>query len=196
MPSIDRASISAYILAGGNSSRFGSDKARALLDAQPLIQRVAESLREHANSLTAFARHGGDYDDLGIQTIADVYPGDGPLAGLHAALHDATTGWVLLVSCDFIVIKPQWLTLLLNAATDIAPAIAFRHEFWEPLFALYSRSLLPMVESHLSRRQLAMQHLLDAAGAIAVPMPRDWPVNAHINTPGELAQARDRWGRR
>ena len=75
-----------YILAGGRSSRFGSDKARAVLDGEPLIKRVARMAMPIAESTTIVADRTGKYDDLGLRSIADDPPHLGPLGGLAAAL--------------------------------------------------------------------------------------------------------------
>jgi molybdopterin-guanine dinucleotide biosynthesis protein A len=183
---IDPKSISAYILAGGRSSRFGSDKARAIVNGQPLIVRVAEGMRRMFRQVWSVARRADEYEDLGIGTIADLKPGCGPLSGLHAALHHADTPWILLASCDWVVLEPKWLTALVRAIDADAGAVAYRHAHWEPLLALYARSALPVVESHLQSGRLAMQQLLDALRTVALPLPTDWPANAQVNTPEEL----------
>lgn len=180
------AFVSAYILAGGQSSRFGSDKARAMADGRPLIARVADSVRTMFCPVWSVAQQAGKYDDLGIPTIADLKPGCGPLSGLHAAMHHARTPWVLIVSCDFVALDPNWLAELMRAAGDDSDAVAFRHTCWEPLLTLYARSALPVVQSHLQSGRLAMQQLLDALRTVALPLPTNWPANAHVNTPEQL----------
>jgi molybdenum cofactor guanylyltransferase len=187
-----RATISAYILAGGQSRRFGSDKARAIVGGQPMIVRIAQQLRALLSSVKAVAQHAGAYDALGIATIADLHLDRGPIGGLHAALHDAPARWVLLVSCDFVVLKPAWIERLIAESMDTcAVAVAYRHEYWEPLLALYDRSLLSMVESQIQAGKLSLQHLLsDQANTAALPLPHDWPSRPHVNTREELHEIR------
>lgn len=72
--------VPVYILAGGRSSRFGSDKARAALHGRPMIVRIAELLRPVAESMIVVAEQSDKYADLGLLTIADAIPGQGPLA--------------------------------------------------------------------------------------------------------------------
>src|SRR5437867_170131 len=92
-----------YIAAGGRSSRFGSDKARADVNGIPLILHVARRLEEAVSSLTVVADVEHKFEDLQLRTIADQHPGFGPMAALHAALDDQKhEGWLLLVSCDFV----------------------------------------------------------------------------------------------
>ncbi len=182
--------VPAYILAGGRSSRFGSDKARALVDGQPLIVRIARSIEPTASPITVVAARANAYVDLGLRTIADLYPGAGPLAGLQASLMDCEAPWILMLSCDLLEVQPQWIELLLKRRIDQAAAVAYRHTFWEPLMALYHRRLLPQVEHRLRSGQLRMQTLLDEVHAVAVDPPPDWPARIQANSPEDLKRIR------
>ena len=181
--------VAVYIMAGGRSSRFGSDKARALVDGVPMLLRIAGELSPVTSSITVVAGTAGKYDDLGLRTIADRHPGQGPLAGLHASMLDALpASWLLLVSCDLIAVRRGWVDMLMAAQRPEVRAIAFRHDRWEPLLALYSTALLDEVTGRLEREELAMQRLLDGVDATALPLPTDWPALCHVNTPAELAE--------
>lgn len=87
------------IIAGGRSSRFGSDKALAPIDGRPMIEHVAEALRPWVDELAICGRKHGE--DL---FLAD-YPGEGlgPLGGFNAALRHAEAngfGAVITMPCD------------------------------------------------------------------------------------------------
>ncbi len=79
----------AYVLAGGKSRRFGSDKARAMLAGQPLLLHVARQLEPVCSCVWVVAQRAGQYDDLGLPTLGDLALGLGPLAGLQTALSHA-----------------------------------------------------------------------------------------------------------
>ena len=182
-----------YLLAGGQSRRFGADKARAQLEGSPLICHVAQALRPACGPITAVAQAPGAYGDLGLATIADQRPGLGPVAGLHAALTHRGTGWLLLASCDTLGLRADWVELLVAAARPDAspPAVAFRHQGrWEPTFGLYHTDALGEVEGALEREQLALWRLLDALGARALESPEGWERVRSINTP----EALESWG--
>lgn len=190
MPSDGSDITPAYILAGGRSSRFGSDKARAMLDDMPLIVAVAHCVAPVAAGVRVVADVAGKYGDLGLNTIADEVPGFGPMGGLHAALRHRGEGWLLLVCCDLVGLKPSWIELLLSRRSPELQAIAFRHDCWEPLPALYHTSLLAEVTRRIERRALAMQGLLNAVPALPLPLPDDWPRIVQVNTPAELEEVR------
>ena len=106
------------ILAGGQSRRFGSDKASALLDGKPLLDHVADALRGQTKALVVAGRAWP-----GIESVTDLpSPGLGPLAGLagaldHAWRHDFDA--VLSSGCDVIGL-PENLAEQLGTAPSIA----------------------------------------------------------------------------
>lgn len=179
--------IPAYILAGGKSSRFGSDKARATVDGRPLILRVAAALEPQP--VTVIAGEQDKYLDLGLKTIADLNPGLGPMAGLQTALHDAHARGcdrAILVSCDLVGIQRQWVDSLLSVQPP-ADVVAFRSEFWEPMCAIYRTTLISDVDQRVELRELTMQKLLDSVSAASLPRPADW---TQANCPADLLTQR------
>ena len=180
--------LPAYILAGGRSSRFGSDKARALLQGRPLIVHVAEMLAPVATRTTVVAGTGTTYDDLGLTSIHDRRPGLGPMGGIEAALSDLCSheDWLLLASCDLVQVRPHWIERLRAHREPGARAVAFRPDQWQPLLALYHRSIQESVNQRLNDGRTAMWQLLDAVRAVAAPVPADWPDVVQVNTPRDL----------
>ena len=184
--------VAAYILAGGQSSRFGSDKARALIDGRPMICRLAESLAPCAGDVTVIARQAGQYEDLGLVTIADFQPGLGPIGGLETALAEAAARhirWALVLSADLVSFQPSWLRLLRDATKETTQAVAFRGEHVEPLCALYRAPALPQVRQFIDGGGRALFRLLETLKTNYLPLPADWPALAHVNTPQELERA-------
>ena len=180
-----------YILAGGQSRRFGSDKARAWAGGHPLIVRVAHAAAALGPSITVVGR-AGEYEDLGLRTIGDDPPGVGPIGGLAAALADAGANgaaWLLLLSCDFVTLQPHWLGQLCNEAEAPGQAIAFRGERIEPLCAIYHVSSISAVREAITAGDYALHRLLGRLDARYLPLPEDWPALAHVNTPRELHAA-------
>ncbi|GGI81263.1 molybdenum cofactor guanylyltransferase [Polymorphobacter multimanifer] len=87
------------ILAGGQSRRFGTDKAVACLDGRPLIEHVVAALRRQCDAIVIVGR-----PFPGLEALADrPHPGLGPLGGLAAALHAGQARgfeMVLTAPCD------------------------------------------------------------------------------------------------
>jgi molybdopterin-guanine dinucleotide biosynthesis protein A len=178
--------LRAYILAGGKSSRFGSDKARAVLTGQTLIQCQAQTLRDLAFSVNAIADIADKYVDLGIPTIVDISPGLGPLAGIQTALTHAGAGWALVTSCDLLELHAEWIDFLTASIRPNVDAIVFRGDCWQPFPGLYNASRIEDVGSRLMRRDLACWRFLEAVRTIALSLPADWPRFPQANTQEEL----------
>jgi len=182
--------VSVHILAGGDSSRFGRDKAREMLNGVPMIIRVADSLRPVASGITVVADRPDKYNDLGLETIADQHPGLGPLGGIQAALsHQLEPGWILCASCDRVGICTDWLQTLLENTDGHSSVVAFRGEVWQPLPGLYHTSILAEVEEALSAGQRAPFRLFDRIQAVALPLPPGWENSVDINDRAAL----ERW---
>jgi molybdopterin-guanine dinucleotide biosynthesis protein A len=185
--------LPAYVLAGGKSSRFGSDKARAVLDGVPLVARVVNVLRTACDEVLAVADVPGKYADLGVETIADRRPRLGPLAGVEAALADRLDrygpGWVVLASCDLAGLKAEWVETVLRDLPETG-AVVFRGDLWQPFPAAYQTDLLPLVTEALDAGRASFQRLLSdpRAKATALPMPADWPAVPQVNTREDLDQ--------
>ena len=185
--------IAPYILAGGHSRRFGSDKARVVVDGRPMLQRIASKMAIVRQAITVVADSGDKYADLGFTTIADLIPALGPIGGLltalrHAnALHGPET-WVLLASCDQIALRSDWLRTLIEHLPTDRQALAFSSpDRWEPLPGLYHASCESIVTRHLNLGHRSLHRLLQEMSATAVRLPSDWCEPAQFNTPEELA---------
>ncbi|MEM9414826.1 MAG: molybdenum cofactor guanylyltransferase [Planctomycetota bacterium] len=186
----------AYILAGGRSVRFGSDKARATVEGKPLISHIAHALSQAGCSVTAVAQNPDHYADLGLTTIADAAADNGPVQGLLAALIHRTetygSGWLLLVACDMLITDDSPITALLEALPDTpgsCQAVAFRTDRWQPMPGLYHTAMLPTVAAYLADGGRAFQSLLARPGiAPFAPHTQTDPLTSlvHANTPEQL----------
>ncbi len=120
------AQCPAYILAGGRSSRFGSDKARVRCGASPLLLVLRRTLIEHGHAVEIVADRADRYADLGIECLVDWHAERGPLAAVATALHhreQQQSGWLLLLSCDLLVWREAWFEQL-RAALQQFPSSA------------------------------------------------------------------------
>jgi molybdopterin-guanine dinucleotide biosynthesis protein A len=181
------AQVPVYVLAGGKSQRFGSDKARAIVDGKPMILQVIAAVQAVVGDVTVVVDRLGRVADLGLREVADGGAHLGPLSGLQAALEDAPPGWIVLMPCDVMGLRVEWLRLLFEARQPGDLAVAFRDTRWQPLPALYHTDVLPEVRALADR---ALWRLLERVHARAVPVPPEWETLARIDTPADLARWR------
>lgn len=171
-----------YIIAGGRSTRFGSDKTRAMVHGKPLIVRVVEQFRPIASKVTVVSDVVDRYQDLGLDTIADTYPSLGPLAGIQSALsHHGSGGWILCASADRIGIRLEWLIALLsNTSTDL-DVVAYRGSFWQPFPALYRGAMESLVNRAISGGITSPWKVIQSVRARGLRLPRDWENSLDVN---------------
>jgi len=140
-----RGAVRAYVLAGGASSRFGSDKALARLGGETVLSRMYTLIESVAGSASVVAA-AGRYPDFRAVTVPDRWPGEGPLGGIIAALRataEANGGeWNLIVSCDMPFLTSEWLSYVVERAlASDAEVIVPRSEHGlEPLCACWRSS--------------------------------------------------------
>jgi molybdopterin-guanine dinucleotide biosynthesis protein A len=126
--------IEAFILAGGASSRMGTDKSQLLLDDQTFVERITTTLRMVTDSVSLV----GSFDNSELPKVADVYPKWGALGGLHAALSACRREWAIVVACDLPFVTAelfQCLASLDNGHHAIVPIQPDGQP--QPLAALY-----------------------------------------------------------
>ena len=149
----------AFVLAGGQSRRFGSDKARYIIDGQPMLKRVVERLANLFGSVTVIAKEADLYADLGCPTVADHYPVQAPLAGLLTALELSGTAWTFIAACDLPALDEATIRRLWErrSGAGVIPEAGGR---LHPLAAFYHQSARPHFQSAWEDERLALQSIL------------------------------------
>lgn len=184
----------AYILAGGHSRRFGSNKALAHYRGVSLVEHVAKRVQSCADTVIVVGKQDRQYESLSLTTIADLLSDLGPLGGLytaaaHHASHYADAPWFLLTGCDLIDVQSAWAQRLYEQITDDARAVAFCSDEWHPLFALYHAASLSAIESALTNQQRSLKRFLETIPTVKVAPPHDWNLAKNINTVEDLTKA-------
>src|ERR1043166_4844795 len=151
--------VDAYILIGGRSSRFGSDKAFVEIEGEPLARRMARIVNEGmASDRLIFVAAAGDQfapaqvQSLRHSVIFDQKPGFGAWSGLHTALANCDGDWIFVVACDLPFISAIFLQFLSALAKENLDAIVPRQPDGrlQPLCAYYRRDpTLASVEKSL-----------------------------------------------
>jgi molybdopterin-guanine dinucleotide biosynthesis protein A len=124
-----------------------------------LLEQVSTDIHLSANNPRL-------YEHLGYPIVLDLFPGRGPLAGLHAGLRAARYDLLALVACDMPHASAQLFRYMRRIADDYdvvvpvreafgrpgktrAPALTHCGPLYEPLHAIYHRRCLPVIEETL-----------------------------------------------
>jgi molybdopterin-guanine dinucleotide biosynthesis protein A len=147
-----RHDITGVVLAGGQGRRMGGvDKGLVELDGRPLVAHVIERLAPQVGALLVNANQNRErYETFGVPVVADAVGGfAGPLAGLHAAMSRAETGYIITVPCDSPFLPTDLVSRLVAGLAENSAQLAVAKTFEQPhpVFALVRRD----VADHLAR---------------------------------------------
>ncbi len=152
--------ISAAILAGGKASRLnGLKKTNIFIEKQAIFERQMEALSEVFEDIFLISNDDTNFSNLPV--FADYYKNIGPIAGIHAALKNATTPYVFVVSCDLPFLNSKFIELLTKEVqVNSVDAIIPKHSLGiEPLHAIYSISVLTEVENQIKQGTYAIRNI-------------------------------------
>lgn len=170
-----RSDILGVILAGGKSSRMGTEKALLLLEGIPLVQHVARTL---ASIFRDVAIIGGDrrkFDFLNLPMIPDVFEGSGPLGGIHAALSHSQPRSTFVLSCDTPFVPSQLVTYVLAHEQSAPTRIVSVDGVPQPLCGLYDPSCLSVMELDLRGGKNSVVKTLQEIAHSIIPVTPDLP---------------------
>jgi molybdopterin-guanine dinucleotide biosynthesis protein A len=154
--------ITGVVLAGGQSSRFGSNKAMALWRGKFLIQHVRDTLAAVFSNSLLVANTPEQFKFLNIETISDRYQNMGPLAGIHAALCHTDNPWIFVIGCDMPAVTPDVITFLCGFSQEGYEAIIpWPPSGPEPLCGLYNKTARDTIELQLQNKRNQLKELLE-----------------------------------
>lgn len=191
--------VTGVLLAGGNSSRMGRNKALMTLAGQRLVDRVLAVLSSVLDDLLMVTNSPELYADLGVRMVPDVVAGKGALGGIHSALHHAAAPHCLVVACDMPFLNADFLRYIVDqrAAYDVVVPIADGRP--QPLHAVYGKACLQPIARRLESDRLHVVGFFPdvrvrevTAQELAAFDPEGLSFR-NLNTPEEFADAERRF---
>jgi molybdopterin-guanine dinucleotide biosynthesis protein A len=149
------------ILAGGRSRRMGRDKLALEFRGETLLRAAAARFSPQFDRVYLSLADEDRYPEVAAERVRDLYPGQGPMAGLHAGLSRTPDDAVFLLAADLPLATPEAAAKIisLTGAFD-ACAVRSGDGKLEPLFACYKKSLLPELDRSLAAGDRKMSALL------------------------------------
>ncbi len=188
--------ITAVVLAGGKSSRFGGrDKAFLKIDDMPMIELVTGRLKKIFNGKIIVVTHSPEkyssYRDFTI--VEDIYREAGPLGGIHAAMTHANTGYIFVVSCDMPYLDKDIIRQQLNIFSSLTDADALIPRITsniEPLHAIYRTAMAEDLAGFLAATSnYSIRAFLENKNVAYFDLPGTLPERkafSNINRPDDL----------
>jgi molybdenum cofactor guanylyltransferase len=187
--------VTAFVLAGGKSSRMGEDKASLQFRGKTFLQRALDNAARVAeevcivgdpNKFLAFGR-----------VVEDVFPECGPLGGIHAALRQTKSVLNLMLAVDLPFVEEGFLRYLISTARqcDALVTVARAGGGFQPLCAVYRQEFVDVAERSLREGRNKIDPLFDLVQTRVLEeealasMGFSAGMFRNLNTPEEFAQA-------
>lgn len=194
MSKFPSATVASVILAGGQSSRMGEDKASIPWNGVPLLQRVAEAAAQCTEQVYIVTPWPERYQAIAppeCQWLGESHPGKGPLSALSQVWESIQNPWILLLGCDLPNLDPKllqhWIAQLSQIPQSTLAVVPLQGKHWEPLCGFYSSELQSDLKSFLQNGGNSFQQWLSSIRV--QPLPVDVTVAQMLhncNTPEDL----------
>lgn len=191
---IDPRDVTAVVLCGGKSTRMGRDKATLEIAGRPMAEWVIDTARALFPRVVVSTNNPQLHARFGCECVADLEPGWGALAGIHAGFEAAHTPWVFVIACDTPAADPRMIRWLLSraASDEVTAVLPHSHGFHQPLHAAYGPRTLSLLRARRGQ-PFHLHSLLSDPGVVRVSEDEVAASGLGIesflqaNTPEELA---------
>ena len=179
--------IGCAILAGGKSSRMGTDKALLEYEGKSFVEKLCDELNSFEEKIVARGNRS-DIEGVYWSIIPDIYTERGPIGGLHAVLSTCNSEAMFCVSCDTPFLELHLARKLCEHIRDGVDAVIAvtadgrKH----PLCGVYCKTMLPVIEEQILAGNHRLMASLDKVRVEYVSLsPQDSLQLKNINTPEE-----------
>ncbi|MBA7608813.1 Molybdenum cofactor guanylyltransferase [subsurface metagenome] len=181
-------SATAIILAGGKSSRMGTEKGMLSINDQTMLEHICKQLRGTFSQILISAGDAEKYSFAGFEIVRDKTPGQGPLMGIASALEASANEINFVVACDIPHIEMDCVRKMLTEARGadiVVPTTGDKK--YEPLFAIYRKSALDAIKRTLRKGERKISEVFGKCEVKYIDLGKaDWLIN--INTLAEYEE--------
>ena len=145
--------VTGFILLGGKSSRYGSNKAFVEIEGVRLVDRVARVMKSIFHRVLLVTNTPDEYEYLKIPMIEDLIKGLGPMGGIYTGLMTLSDEAGFFVACDMPFLSESLIRHMVDVRDDFDIVVPRMDWMLEPLHALYSKKCLPVIQEAIGQDQ-------------------------------------------
>jgi len=185
------------VLVGGQSRRFGRNKALEIFQGERLIDRQVRQVQTLFPEVLVITNRVEDYLHLEVTILRDVIPELGPLGGIYTGLLFAQGQSVFVTACDMPFVQPAVVKQMMQLATDYDVVVPQKKEGLEPLHAIYSARCLPHIKNMLHQGNLQVISFFPAVRVYRLSQQEIRQLDPqelsfyNINTPHDMDKAKE-----
>jgi molybdopterin-guanine dinucleotide biosynthesis protein A len=179
-PSAEYPNATGFVLSGGESRRFGEDKALFNLGGEPLIRRPLACLQALFPSVAIVAKHPPTYATFDVSVVEDAHPQRMPHVGILTGLQTAETAWSVFLACDMPSMTPDVVRTLYEArrakrgTESVQAVVPETPSGVHPLAGCYHRSATEALRTAIDEEQSLRGWLSEIATRV-VPFEKEEP---------------------
>jgi len=182
--------LTGIILAGGKSSRMGTDKGMIDFKGKKLIEYAIEIISSLVDDIIIIANENS-YSSLGYKVFKDSIKEIGPLGGIITALQNTNTEKNIILSCDMPFVNKGLLQYLINKSEGFDITVPIHNNRTEQLLGVYSKTCLKTFLAQAEKNNLALHQANDLMNInkVAINERCDfWTANLfdNLNNPEDL----------
>jgi molybdopterin-guanine dinucleotide biosynthesis protein A len=189
---IYKKNITGIILAGGKSSRMGTDKGFLLLDEKPFVQYSIDALKPLVSEIMIVSDNS-DYDIFGLKRINDSFKNAGPVAGIYSGLKASSNEYNLILSCDIPLITSQILQKLIDNIDNDFQIIQVESQGKSmPLIAIYKKEVWNIFNTILKNGERRLRVAIKSCKSKNIILEKEYEFSTmNVNTQNELKAVED-----
>jgi molybdopterin-guanine dinucleotide biosynthesis protein A len=164
--------VSAFILAGGKSSRMGTDKGLIEFRGEKMIRRTMDVFKGLFKEIIIVTNLPLDYLDQDASVVTDIFPGKGPIGGIHTGLFFSSNEHAFFAACDMPFFNTEFISYMLSRIGKYDIVVPETEKGFQPLHAIYSRKCLNRIKTLIREDRLKATGFYKGFRTLAIP-PND-----------------------
>jgi len=182
--------INAYILTGGSSRRFGSDKASYSINGTSFLDQIHETLQSDFNTIYSVGKKS--YSDK-VNFIQDFSCSQAAIVGIISALRHSIFDWSFIISVDMPLITSEVVNTLVKENTQdnnnlIIPRV---NKKLYPLFGVYHKDCLVHLENAYSVKNYILKDVLKSLSQSVIDLSNYYEELTNVNTREHLNKVKE-----
>jgi molybdopterin-guanine dinucleotide biosynthesis protein A len=183
--------ITGIVLAGGKSSRMGTDKSLLLWNDKTLIEHAIDLLKPLCSKVI-ISSNKKIYNFTGCEIWSDELPQQAPMIGIYSCLKRSKTSINIILSCDMPFLGADLLQHLIGSAGNLPILVPIHDDgLIEPLCGVYRKSIIPHLEIYIQKNNLSLNKFIQEYVSQFLKIGKELSfyrsnMFANINTPDDL----------
>ncbi|MBF0539839.1 MAG: molybdenum cofactor guanylyltransferase [Nitrospirae bacterium] len=186
--------MTGVILAGGQNSRYPEKKAFIKINGETILSRNLRIFRRVFDQILISTNDPINYFNTKLPLIGDVSNISGPMTGILSSLLNAQTDQIFVIACDMPFVNEELIRYLISIK-DISiydAIVPLFNDIPQPLFSIYHKRLVPILEEHIKNGQLSLKKMLPIINCkyileeVICSIDKDGSSFININTPNDF----------